>query len=58
MSTLLKYMYWLYILAWILLFFTYLNPQLNTYIRSLGFGISIASIILLTLTFIKELVLT
>lgn len=51
-------LYWFYVLSWILLFFVYLSPQLDIYIRSLGYGVAVTHIILFTLIFIKELVLT
>jgi len=41
--------FYLYTAGWFLLFFTLLNPQLNTYIRAFGLGVAVAGIITLSL---------
>ena len=48
-----KYAFFLYSLAWFLFFFIYASTELNDYIRSLGYGISVAGIVVWTLYFIK-----
>ena len=53
-----KYAFFLYSLAWFLFFFIYASPELNVYIRSLSYGVSVAGIVIWTLYFIKVFLFT